>query len=178
MSLVTYGNQLFTGEVSANVTPKPTINTVSKIEFLKNAAGSYDQTVNGSTTPVDFYYEASSTVYVVSIYLLFDDGNNCYPDKYGKENLLTNGVQLIVKKNNTEYLVSNMKNNIEVVMTFNEPTIIGENQFLKLLGGMFSKLSFSVPVILNSSDRIIMRIRDDIRAINWQIAAIELWYEI
>jgi hypothetical protein len=138
-----------------------------KSPYLENT-GSQDLRVDGSTTPVDFIYTIAgltSAKWIRSFVDLQDGAQNFDPANFGAiSNGLTNGVDIIVEKDGVEYVIENWKTNMDISMTmydFSSPFKIGA-----YVGRWTIASDLGTPVTLFPNDKIIIRINDNLTALD------------
>jgi hypothetical protein len=83
--------------------------------------------VNGSVTPVNFVVApgANQTFYVTSVSLYIEDGDNPTIKEFGNLAPLVNGIQLIYKRDNVEYVLHTLKYNMDLMLTYPHAALIG-----------------------------------------------------
>lgn len=175
---VTSANRLKV-DASVNLTPAEIIRY--RILNLLNGS-SKNMNVNGSSTPVDFSFAPASgeTWYVEGLYLLIADVGT--PDLYefgALGSALTNGLQLIIKKSETENEAGNLKDNSDIGVMFmdrNSGILIGLGFFNHsdmYAGG----IDFKQPILLNGTngDKIIFRVRDNLTGLDALQTAVKVW---
>jgi hypothetical protein len=164
-----------------SVSPIPSISIKTNSIPLYDSGSSYDQTIDGSSTPVDFYYGPGSgeIQYVENVTFGIDDGGGCPPDAYGAiATGLTNGTQLILEKDSTEYVLANLQNNGDIALTFNYAVGFFENgKFLAMANGFFGKMVFATNIELDgdNSDKIIVRVRDNLTGLLFQRVNVQVF---
>jgi hypothetical protein len=166
----------------ASISPKPSIAIVPYIKHLLNGS-SWDQTVDGSSTPVNFDYapSAGEVFYIEHIIFGLDDTGGADSEKYGARTALTNGTQLIFKLDGTEYIASTMKNNGDILLTFNFSIGFFENgSFGAFTNGFAAKFQMATNITLNGDDGDLVRIkvRDDLTGLTFQRAACQVWRQL
>ena len=145
---------------------------------LLNGA-SPEQTVNGSVTPVEFAFTPGTgeTWYVEEITFIISDGGAPTENTYGALTALTNGTDLKVKSAGTTITIGNMKNNMDIIMTFSDeswdPSSFMSVKLYK--GTIVFHNAFEVGDA--NSDYIKMIVNDDLTGLNYQRGRIKLWRE-
>lgn len=168
----------FTGPNSTS--PVPTIQISPEVQFLRDVGGSYDQNIDGSVTPVEFYWgpPAGEVWFVDSIALIIDDTGNANATNYGARSGLANGVLVTQLINAATFDIVNLQNNGDIVLSFNFG--IGKfdgGGFLNFSKGFGAQMIFSSPITLHGDDgdRIIMIIRDNLSGLSTQRASAQTW---
>jgi hypothetical protein len=136
--------------------------------------------IDGSSTSVDFYYgpPASQIDYMELLTFGFDDTGGAPESNYGAMSALTNGTQVLLKRDGTEYEMFNLKNNGDVALSFQWP--VGTFEGGAFLNGskiFIGKIQFATTVTLDGDDgdRIIIRVRDDLTGLLWQRASVQVF---
>jgi hypothetical protein len=149
----------------------------------EDGSGDHNMGVNGASVNVNFDYAptGSEIVYVESIeFQILDPGTSNY-DNFGGIAALTNGVQLIIKLNGTEYTLYNLQRNEEIAMLFSRnPLIPPTSGFFEQSDAYMGTMDFDVPIQLNAStgDFIRFKIRDNLTGIQHMDALVKYWKEI
>lgn len=170
-------------KVDAAGTAIPQTKVVYLTKNLTNG-GSTDMRVNGAVTPVNFDFTPASeeTWYLERITLFLWDNGTTTPTSFGALPSLTNGVQVNIRTNGTEYTYANLQNNIDIALYFRD------NYFVPGTSGLFEtsdlvvcEVKFAVPLVLtnSTSDYVRFRIRDNLlvmdafraQALVWRVAA-------
>jgi len=184
MAVASYENSMVqTGSGGGvSISPIPAIAIIPKIKFLLDS-GSDDMAVNGSVTPVDFIFApgAGETFYMEFITFGIDDTGNTDPDKYGAiGGGLTNGTQVILDQNTVEHEIVNLKNNGDIIESFNFAVgSFANGGFANFSNGFVAKMVFATNITLkgDDSDQMIIRVRDNLTGLTWHRATIQVWEE-
>lgn len=142
----------------------------SLASLLKNPlnADSPDMNVDGSGTPVDFVYEVplGKTLKLERSFLAMKDGVSDFTStNFGAiSGSLTNGVDIIITHLGAEYLLATWKTNFDISLTmydffnpYKDGAYAGRWTFSKDVGNPFT---------LEQGDKIIIRIKDDLTALD------------
>jgi len=157
-----YGTMSITGAVS--VSAKSVQDYFS--EKGTEPGGSPDLTVDGSTTPVDFKVEASSTedLIITEIRISLEDGGINFT-KFMDIQPLANGVELEIKTKGAVASFSPvLQTTNDIVLLFNSG---GLDTFIHLGKRLVGTFKPDNPFILKkgSSDYVCMRVQDDLRGL-------------
>lgn len=157
--------------VSSTVRVQPTAESVVPVEryryevrYAENA-GSKDQLVNGSVTPVDFVINFPNRTLLDHLDFSVVAINTTSILNYGTiSGGLTNGIQLLTKRGGTEVLFFTIKS----FMDLNHVSTVAVTA-KKISGNVNeevfnSSLQFIDPAIFEAGDQIIIRIRDNLTA--------------
>jgi hypothetical protein len=138
---------------------------------LENA-GSKDMAVDGSISNVTFSYSVPASedqyLYAIDLFLL-DDGIMSH-NKFGSIAELTTGISIKVKTNFEDTVIRDMKNNVDILMSFTENKIVGNStaSFLNEDDYFLGTLRFPIPIRLNgdTSDKVKIIIKDDLTGLD------------
>lgn len=155
-------------------------NKIPVFNYLENA-GDLQINDNGSVTPIDFKWQPSSGVWLMTeLRVVLADGATPGMTEFGDlGSALTNGLQLIIKCNGVETVLATIKNNNQMALIFSDrQNSFGGTGFLDTADCFVGVCSFSQEqqdgVILDSSlnDFVSMRVRDNLTNIdNFFLAA-------
>lgn len=151
-----------------------------KITPLHNA-GVKNMNVNGSVTPVNFDFspDTGETWYLDCLKIFFADSGTTSVTNFGAIAALTNGLQLVVRSNGTEYtVIDSVKNNREITCYFGEsPLITPTSGFIETADVYNGAIFFTPPITLKNStgDYVRMRVRDNLSSIDYLESCIKLW---
>lgn len=168
------------GNLRVVQSPSPAGVIVYKAGMLLNGS-SGAQNVNGSGTPVDFDFTPGSgeTWYLESLGFLIVDGTTPDPNEYGSlGSALTNGLQILMRVNGTEYEFTNIQINAHLTTLFTQSgsplTSLG---WLNDADSFFGGLNFQQPIRLTNStgDYVRFRVRDNLTGISHQYATYKAW---
>lgn len=133
-----------------------------QVKYAQNA-GSSNQLVNGSVTPVDFVHDFPNRTLTDHLDFVLISINSASVMDYGTiVGGLTNGIQLIVKRGVNEFVFFTIKRFVDFghvsSLTFDSKKISGNQNedFIQI------SLRFKDPSILEAGDQFIVRIRDDL----------------
>jgi len=185
MAVVGYANpEVATKNGSGvSISPIPSVPIIPRIKFLLDGA-SDDMSVDGSVTPVDFEFAPGpgEVFYLEFITFGLDDTGNTDPDKYGAiAGGLTNGTQVILDQNTTEYEIVNLQNNGDIITSFNFAVAQFESGgFGNFSKGFVAKMVFATNITLkgDDNDKVIVRVRDDLSGLTWHRSSIQIWEEL
>lgn len=152
---------------------------------LRTSGGNDSMDVNGSGTPQDFFFQPASgdTCYVTRInFLIFDPGTMDVNDFGAIAGTLSNGVQIIHRRNGVEREIANLRKNAEISKLF-ESNFNPSSQddfgsgFLDTRDVYVGTLMFEPNIIIdgNTNDRIIFRIRDNLAPLTEMTASVLNW---
>lgn len=136
--------------------------------------------VNGSVTPVNFDFTPASgeTWYLEGLQLVFSDSAAQTPAEFANLTALTNGVDVLVRTNGTEYTLTNLKNNSQVLQFFHDNKIIhlGSSNFFNV-DGFTGDIHFPIPMTLqnSTSDYVRVQIRDNLTGMDYFTIRVTLW---
>lgn len=145
--------------------------TSAQTFFLMNA-GSKLMNVNGSVTPVNFdFTPASGAYYVEQISFFIQDTGTQGMADFGALAALTNGLLIKTKSNGIENDWQNLKDNIDLAMTFHEHAILlaaVSTGFLNSNDFFLGAFQFDNPITLkfSTSDFFRATVRDNLTGIN------------
>jgi len=126
---------------------------------------SYDMTVDGSGTPIDFIYEATQLTFLERTFIVLTDGLTEFTSsKFGALNALTNGVEILIVSDGIEYPLALWKTNLDISLTMYDFT----NPFKN--GAYVGRWTFSKdtgePYALRPGDKFITRIQDNLTGLD------------
>jgi hypothetical protein len=137
---VTDDGELLTS--SSNIPPVEDVGTENRIQFLSEIFGSagaglgtINQNVDGSTTPQEFYIQASTSydIYIMQIIIILADGSPGVTHKsFGAINSLTNGFDLLINESSVDtYIINKAKTGGQLIAQsgFNNPFGTGAESF-------------------------------------------------
>jgi len=167
------------------IDPVPGQDVIYTIEnVLRNGNKSMD--VNGSVTPRDYDYTppVGEVMYLENISFMFRDVGTMDTTDFGAiAGVLANGVQVLIRSKGTEYEITNIVDNMDVVSSFPSTfTPVSDNA--GAIRGMLDEedvyvgnMFFKTPIKLDNStgDYVRFRIRDDIRGLNDFESRIKAW---
>lgn len=155
------------------------------VQFLTTTGlpgGSNDMRVDGSSTPVDFFVNAEPLLDVFITKLSFAIADvNATLDKFGTIAALTNGCRLFYKRDGIEIDLDNaLKTNFNFVrLAFGQPAfgsgadsfraknVIGNSEgFIPVVNLREFVPPFGIRLEKGTAEKIILRVRDDITAID------------
>lgn len=167
---------------SGGITLVPSSIIVHSDDYVKNA-GSSAMNVNGSVTAQNFDYSpaSSTTVYVDAIGLVISDpGTPDFVD-FGSITALTNGLQLKVRTNGTEYTFCNLQNNTDISLHFGGSYAyvpgLGQLGWLNETDFFLGFMTFRNALTLknSTSDYIRFTVRDNLTAVDRLQALVKAW---
>jgi hypothetical protein len=143
-------------------------------------SGSPLMNVNGSVTPVYFTWSvpANETWYLENIRLFFNDVGAQDPNKFANLATLTNGLDVLIKANGTEYTYANFKNNIEILMSTNRNFLPTDTSgFLSSTDVFIGDINLQNPIKLtnSTSDLVRIKVQDNLTAIDYFYSSILVW---
>jgi hypothetical protein len=150
--------------------------------FLNGASRNLN--VNGSGTPVEFTFTPASgeTWYLEALNILVRASSTPDPDEFGNVgSRLTNGMQILVKSNGTEYEIANLQDNTDISTWFNNPGMsMGMGGWLNSEDSFFGTMIFNVPLLLANStgDYVKIKVRDNLSGVNHLFASYKVWRTI
>jgi hypothetical protein len=173
------GNVSDSLKVVGSFSPVPQTQAVYRSQRLLNGSSEL-MNVNGSVTPVNFDFTPASneTWYLEAINLFFWDSGTTSPTNFGGLAALTNGVQVIIKANGTEYTYCNLQNNMHLGINFPmHRTIPATSGFYENSDIYIGTVVFQVPVRLTQStaDFVRFRVRDNITGLDQFRATALAW---
>lgn len=169
-------------DAEVSTSPVPLNNIIYSLSALSNGFTT-NMNVNGSVTPVNFDFTPASgeTWYISSLATFLLDNGSTLPRSFGVLTALTNGVEIRIRSEGTEYLVATLHNNMEVQLVFKEfPWIPGTSGFNESSDIYCGQLFFPVPVKLQNStaDFIRIRIRDNLTGVDQFRSTVKVWRQI
>lgn len=140
----------------------------NRFKWLRNAAVSAEANVNGSSTPVDFFYTvpAGDTVDIERLIIYVKDFGTFDADLYGNGAVLTNGIDVKVVRSGgaEEDLLDGLpvKTNAEWMALAHDFIYnnIGTGDNVATVRWTFGKSG--VPLRLEAGDRFVVTINDDL----------------
>lgn len=141
------------------------------LRYLLNGSSS-DQNVDGSVTPVDFATTAATRSLIASFDIVIVARNLGSVLDYGIiSGGLTNGLQIIKKVGVTETVFFNIRRLVE----FAHPSTSGSYQAISLKSNatedlIIVSIILKDPVIMQTGDQLIMRVRDNLTEVTSGIA--------
>lgn len=163
--------------IPINAGPKDTI-----IEFLKDTNDSPEMNVNGSVTPVEFYYNVTQghNLLVTSFNVIIGD-TKVDPQDFGGQPALANGLQLLVVDTNGRKIVD-LFGGEPVKENWQWGHLVGTNWFVdrgsktEVLTAELGLAASNIVTSLTPGQRIIMTVRDDLSALAFMQATITGFY--
>ncbi len=174
---ITDENAIFTQDTGLPPKQQEAVGTVYR-QYLRNSAGSLDMRVNGSSTIQEFYLEADPEfdIYIGSLSFVIADAGATLSE-FGSISALSNGCELLYQNNVGDIQIADsLKSNFEFVrlcqgnpafgtgaQSFRANNVEGSSEgFIPVLDitDVFG-LTWGVKLRKGTSDRIIMRIKDD-----------------
>jgi len=142
------------------------------LESLAKAGGSVEMSVDGSTTNVIFKWDVpTGEVWeILSIQLfLLDPGTMAHNVFGGMATSITNGLSVIIKKNGTDFKIKDIKDNVDVYMSFPTEQHVGNSAsgFLDNDDYFSGCLRFYEPIQLIGDDGDLVKVvvKDNLTAI-------------
>ena len=142
-----------------------------KIQALKNGS-SEDMNVDGSQANVSFKWEVPSNEiwFVDEIQIFLLDAGVMSHGSFGAISALTNGLNVIIKKNGSEFSLRSIKTNLELLMSFPFPQQAGSSGtgFINDEDYYFGSFDFKFPIRLigSNGDLIKYIVRDNLTSID------------
>lgn len=165
------------------VDPRPPFNVIYIDDLFANGS-STSMVVNGSSTSQDFEIgpPAGQIWYVDAISIIITDSGSTDVVDFGAiSGGLSNGVQLIQEINSTEYVIGNYTNNAALSGAFIQQQVLSSDSGWFDSSDFFhGSKEFKPQIILNGDDgdKLIFRIRDDIRGLNNFKATVKAWRKL
>lgn len=154
------------------------------LEYLEYSS-SKEMNVDGSGTPVIFSHdipEGEKWFLECVTFFIIDPGTMAYNVFGGLGAALTNGIDIRITKCGTNYDIRSIKDNSDILMTFNHNINTGSTAtaFLNEEDYFCGSLDFREPMKLcgDESDGVKIRIRDDLTGIQRIRATATLWKEL
>lgn len=156
---------------------------ISEVQLLNGGVGSSNMLVNGSIVPVDFFMgPGPGEVWIVEevgIFLAGSGSGGLYD--FGTGPALPNGLELFAEISGVEHQISNMKDNIDVALSF------GDHLYEPPSGGLFGsskniagRMRLVIPTVLvgDDGDKIIARVNDNLLSLDGLRASIRVRREV
>ena len=160
------------------------VDVAYEYQYLLNGA-SKSQTVNGSGTPVLFYYApgAGEIVFVDALSFLLEDSGTLNSNEYGNiSGGLTNGVLIGFQSNGVLQVYTNLQTNLDVAMFLAGNRVLPSSGagFLNTNDVIFGERGFNRPITLRGDDGdfFAVQIRDNLSGIDNQVAGIHFWRKL
>lgn len=166
-----------TGGISISPIPSTAIGPLSKF-FLNGTA--YDMNVDGSVTPqyFDVAPPAGEIWYAENLTIGGDDTGGTPPENFWADTALSNGLKLDLIKDSSTYEIVNLKNNGDVLGTFNFSVGSFEGGgFLNFSKGFAGKQVFATAIALNgdNNDKFRVTVRDDLTGLLFLRMYTQIW---
>jgi hypothetical protein len=162
-----------------SISPIPAIAIIPEEKNLLNGSA-YDQNVNGSVTPQEFKFAPAvdEVYYLEHMTFGIDDTGSTPPNKYGAITALANGTQVILKVGGVEHLITQMKNNGDILLSFNFSVgKLDNGKFMGFANGFAGKMIYATNITLNGAngDEIKIKVQDNLTGLTFQRAAVQTW---
>lgn len=175
-------NRAWVDATSSGIVIIPSASIVHSDDYCTNA-GSKPMNVNGSVTPVNFDYSPASgqTRYVDAIGILISDTSSPDFGEFGSlGSALTNGIQLKIRTNGTEYTMANIQDNTDISFHFSgqfdgftATNLSWLNEVDFYLGFMTFRNALTLKN--STSDYIRFTVRDNLTAIDQLRGFVKAW---
>lgn len=156
----------------------PIIPSAQAIPFSKTLLNgtAFNMNVNGSGANVNFSFSplVSEVFYIDSLSMFLSDGSTPRYNEFGDIAALTNGIDIIYRRNSVNYLLANIRNNFQLAFFFNSISLPNSIGFFDNADMFFGTKELRTPLLLNGSTGDYFRIivKDNLTAIDSMTSSI------
>lgn len=162
-----------------SITPIPDILIIHRVVNLLDESGEKNMNVNGSGTPIMFSFtpEPEEVWYVEKICVCLLDVGTLDPQEFGATATITNGVDLVMSTGGETHVITNMKDNVDLVLSFPGDGVSNDGTAMFGDDGYLGCVSFKSPLVIDGalSSFVTCQINDDLRSLTVFEMRLHMW---
>lgn len=143
---------------NGKLTVAPVGNVTWEVRPLINGASKNLAIVTAAPTTFSFIPESGTTYYLNGLSVVFSTSGTPDPTKFGNIAALTNGIDLDIKSNGVTTTAINIKDNLDLALTFSQFTNLGGSKgFLNNAFIYTGSVNFMSPILIQASSSDFVR---------------------